>query len=179
MSLLLAEARVSKCLINKLDSVQRLAVRMVTKQRYASSTHILSTHPLNLYPLQEQRWKQKTIGCARILRACFIVPPSHFTLHPHPSLSQRLHHSFQLVTLFARILAHQSSFFISSTLIYLNISFVPHLFLCLKIDLSLFQFLSLSLSFIQCFYFSSSDFFCFSGRLCISFELLLPDSVLH
>ena len=109
----------AKYLIDKLDSVQRLAVKMVTKHWSASSTHMLSTHCLNLCPLQERRWKQKAIVCARILRGCSVIPPSHFTPHPHPS--QRLHHSFPLVTPFARTLAHQSSFFISSSLIWNNL----------------------------------------------------------
>ena len=42
----------AKYLINKLDSVQRLAVKMVTKHWSASSNHMLSTHPLNLCPFQ-------------------------------------------------------------------------------------------------------------------------------
>ena len=109
----------AKYLIDKLDSVQRLAVKMVTKHWSASSTHMLSTHCLNLCPLQERRWKQKAIVCARILRGCSVIPPSHFTPHPHPS--QRLHHSFPLVTPFARTLAHQSSFFISSSFIWNNL----------------------------------------------------------
>ena len=95
-------------------------VQMVTKQWSVSSTHMLSTHHLNLRPLQERRWKQKAIVCARILRGCSIIPPSHFTPHPHPS--QWLHHSFPLVTPFARTLVHQSSFFISSTLIWNSLS---------------------------------------------------------
>ena len=172
-----------KYLINKLDSVQRLAVKMVTKQWSFFSTHMLSTHPLNLCPLQERQWKQKAIVCAKILRGCSIIPPFHFTPHPHPS--QRLHHSFPLFTPIARTSVHQSSFFISSTLIWNSLPehvIVSLLFLHLRIDLSHFQFLSLILSFVLCSYSFFSPL-CFSGRLCISIELPLPNpnsySALH
>ena len=57
------------------QAFQRLAVKMVTKHWSASSTHMLSTHPLNLCPPQEQRWKQKATVCARILRGCSVIPP--------------------------------------------------------------------------------------------------------
>ena len=79
---------------------------------------MLSTHSLYLGPLQERRWKQKAMVCARILRGCSVIPPSHFACHPHPSL--RLYHSFPLVTPFAKTTAHQSSFFISSIYSYLE-----------------------------------------------------------
>ena len=44
----------AKHLINKVEAVQRLAVRVLTKHWSASSTHMLSTHSLYLCPLQEQ-----------------------------------------------------------------------------------------------------------------------------
>jgi len=101
-------------LINKLESVQRLAARLVTKHWSAPPSHLLRS--LNLCPLQEWRWKQKTMVCARIIKGCSIIPPSYFTPHPHPS--RRHHHSFPLFTPFARTTAHQSSFFISFTRIW-------------------------------------------------------------
>ena len=54
--------------------------------------------------------------CGRILKGCSVIPPTYFTHHPH--LSLRLHHSYSLVTPFAKTAAHQSSFFISSTRIW-------------------------------------------------------------
>ena len=94
---------------------------------------------------------------ARILRGCSIIPSSHFT--PHPPPIQWLHHSFPLGTPIARTLAHQSSFFVSSTFIWNSLPehviFAP----------------------------SVSSFRNRRGRLCICIELLLPDpnaySVLH
>ena len=72
-------------------------------------------------------------------------------------------------------LLHQSSFFINTTFICLNMSFVLHLFLRLRIDLSLFQFLSPKLSFVYCSYFTFFlTIYLFSGRLRISLQLLLP-----
>ena len=66
--------------------------------------------------LQEWRWKQKAMVCTRIIKGCSIISPSYFIPHPHPS--RRHHHSFPLITPFARTIAHQSSFFISCTRIW-------------------------------------------------------------
>ena len=93
-------------LINKLESVQRLDARLVTKRWSASPSYLLRS--LNLCPLQEQRWKQKAMVCARIIKGCSIIPPSYYTPHPHPSRPH--HHSFPHFTPFARTTAHQSSF---------------------------------------------------------------------
>ena len=102
--------------INKLESVQRLAARIITKcwSNPQSRTHPI--HSLNLCSLQDRRWRQKAMICGRILKGCSVIPPTYFTHHPH--LSLRLHHSYPLVTPFAKTAAHQSSFFISSTRIW-------------------------------------------------------------
>ena len=54
--------------------------------------------------------------CARILKGHSIIPPTYFTPHPNPR--RRLHHSYPLVTPFARTASHQSSFFISCTRVW-------------------------------------------------------------
>ena len=127
-------------LINKLESVQRLAVRLITKRWSASPSYLLRS--LNLCPLQERRWKQKAMVCARIIKGCSIIPPSYFTPHPHPS--RRHHHSSPLITLFARTTAHQSSF-LSAVLafgtVYLITSFVLSLLTPLNLDSKFSHFL--------------------------------------
>ena len=102
-------------LVDKLESVQRLAIRLISK-RWSSFVHTTNYRSLNLCPLRERRWKQKAMVCARIVKGCSIIPPSVYTPHPHPS--GRLHRSFPLVTPHARTPAHQSSFFINSTRIW-------------------------------------------------------------
>ena len=101
---------------------------------------------------------------------------THFTPHPHPS--QRLHHSFPLINPFARTLAHDHQLSFLFGIVYLNMSFVPLLFLRLRIDLSLFQFLSLSLSFVHLLlFFFSSALFVFSRAgfvLALSYYCLTP-----
>ena len=51
--------------------------------------------------------------CACIIKGCSIIPPTHFSLQPHPN--QRLYHLCPLSTPFARTSAYQASFFISCT----------------------------------------------------------------
>ena len=97
----------AKVLIDKLESVQRLAMRMFSRHPH---------HPARTTPLRERRWKQKAMVCARILKGCSVIPPSAFTPHPHPS--RRLHHSLPLVAPFAKTSAHQSSFFVNSVSIW-------------------------------------------------------------
>ena len=96
-------------LITKLESVQRLAARLTTKRWSASPDNLLNS--LKWTTLWARRKKQKVMVCARILNGCSIIPPTHFSLHPHPN--QRLHHSCPLSTPFARTSTYQASFFIS------------------------------------------------------------------
>ena len=122
-------------LVNKLESVQRLAARFITNCWFTphSSTHPI--HSLGLCPLKERRWRQKTMICARILKGHSIIPPTYFTPHPNPrrptkgggkattvklasSKPKGCHHSYPLVTPFARTASHQSSFFISCTRVW-------------------------------------------------------------
>ena len=62
-------------LVNKLESVQRLAARFITNRWFTphSSTHPI--HSLGLCPLKERRWRQKTMICARILKGHSIFLP--------------------------------------------------------------------------------------------------------
>ena len=98
-------------LINKLESVQRLAARLTTKRWSAPPNDLLNS--LNWTTLQTRRKKQKVMVCARIIQGCSIIPHTHFSPHPHPN--QRHHHSRPLFTPFARTSAYQASFSISCT----------------------------------------------------------------
>ena len=69
-------------LVDKLESVQQLAIRLISK-RWSSSVHTTNYRSLNLCPLRERRWKQKAMVCARIVKGCSMHHPS-LCLHPSP-----------------------------------------------------------------------------------------------
>ena len=98
-------------LICQLEFVQRFAARLVTKCWSSPPDQLI--HSLNWSTLQTRRKKQKVMVCRRILLGHSILP--HSLLTPHPNPNPRRHHSYPLVTPFARTSLYQSSFFISCT----------------------------------------------------------------
>ena len=54
--------------------------------------------------------------CIRILYGSSIIPASHFSRQPHPNL--RTSHSMSLIPPFARTSCYQSSFFVSSVVLW-------------------------------------------------------------
>ena len=101
----------AETLICQLESVQRFAARLVTKRWSSPPDQLI--HSLNWSTLQTRRKKQKVMVCRRILSGHSILP--HSLLTPHPNPNPRRHHSYPLVTPFARTSLYQSSFFISCT----------------------------------------------------------------
>lgn len=69
--------------INLLESVQRFAARLTTKQWQATQNQLL--HTLNWTPLCVRRKKQKAMVCRRILLGHSVIPSSHLTPNPRPN----------------------------------------------------------------------------------------------
>lgn len=105
--------------INQLESVQRFAARLCTKQWQGSCSQLLSQ--LKWPPLYTRRSRQKVILCRRILRSESIIPSSHFTplVNPNPRL---YHHDTPLQTPFARTNSFKSSFFVCVTKLWNSLS---------------------------------------------------------
>ena len=71
-------------IIEKLESVQKLAARIVTREWHSNySTHL---NRLNWSRLEAIRKRQKLALCHRILPGHSIIPPSIFVPHPCPHL---------------------------------------------------------------------------------------------
>lgn len=98
-------------LTNRLASVQRLAARLTTKRWHTPPDDL--TNLLNWTSLKTRRKRQKVMVCARIVKGLSIIPSSYLAPHPRPNV--RHHHSYPLLTPFARTSAYQSSFFIDCT----------------------------------------------------------------
>ena len=96
--------------LNLLESVQRFAARLTTKQWQASTQNQL-LHTLNWTPLCVRRKKQKAMVCRRILLGHSVIPSSYLTPTPRPN--PRTNHLIPLLTPFARTTLYQSSFFVS------------------------------------------------------------------
>ena len=69
--------------IKKLESVQKFAGKIVTKQWRAEYPDLLAS--LNWKPLSSRRKNQKLKVCFNILNNLSIISPNVFTLHPRPS----------------------------------------------------------------------------------------------
>ena len=95
--------------MNRLESVQKFAARLVTKRWKAPHDQLLRT--LKWERLTLRRKKQKVLLCHRILRGGSLIPPSKFTPHPSPHL--RHLNSQPLFCPHVCSRAHLSSFFVS------------------------------------------------------------------
>lgn len=98
--------------VSQLESVQRFAARLCTKQWQGSCSQLLAQ--LNWSPLQCRHTKQKLILYRRILHGDSIIPSSHFTLMSNPN-PHHYHHDLPLQTPLARTNCFKSSFFVSTT----------------------------------------------------------------
>ena len=91
-------------LINKLESVQKFVAKLVTKCWSTPSDYLLPS--LNWCTLQVRRRRQKAMICRRILYGSSIIPASHSS------------HSMSLIPPFATTSCYQSSFFVSSVVLW-------------------------------------------------------------
>ena len=94
--------------IAALENVQKFGGRIITKQWQCDYPTLLSI--LKWKPLSIRRKIQKLKVCYNILNKFSIIPPSVFTLHPHPS--PRHLHSQILFRPYVSTSAHKFSFFI-------------------------------------------------------------------
>ena len=94
---------------NKLESVQKFAARLVTRNWRGNYDELLLR--LQWPTLSVRRRKQKVALCYRILNNCSIIPSSFFTPHPSPHL--RHNHSLPLYYPPIRSTSHLSSFSVS------------------------------------------------------------------
>ena len=95
--------------IKKLESVQKFAGKIVTKQWRAEYPDLLAS--LNWKPLSSRRKNQKLKVCFNILNNLSIISPNVFTLHPRPS--PRHPHNQIIFKPYVKTLAHRHSFFVS------------------------------------------------------------------
>ena len=95
--------------IDALESVQKFAGRVITRQWHSDYHTLCST--LNWQPLSVRRKLQKLKVCYNIVNNRSIIPSSNFSLHPRPS--PRHPHSQILYKPFAKTSSHLNSFFIS------------------------------------------------------------------
>lgn len=96
-------------LVTALENVQKFAGRIITQSWKADYGALCST--LNWRTLATRRKTQKLKICYNILNNYSIIPPSVFTLHPHPS--PRHPHSQIIFTPYVKSSSHKSSFFVS------------------------------------------------------------------
>ena len=96
--------------ISKLEAVQKLAAKIVTKKWNCDYESLLSN--LHRPRLSLRRTKQKMALCFRILKGYSIIPPSIFAPHPTPHL--RHNHSLPLYYPVCNSRSHLSSFAVSS-----------------------------------------------------------------
>ena len=87
--------------VNRLESVQKFAARLVTKRWKAPHDQLLRT--LKWERLTVRRKKQKVLLCHRILRGGSLIPPSKFTPHPSPHLRHLMTNRF-FVLMFVLVL---------------------------------------------------------------------------